>query len=108
MEHKPNPNLAPLDQGPFYAAKIQMGDLGTFAGVAVNRDNVVVTEEGTPIPGLFAVGAAAKSVFGGGYPGYGSHIGAALVFGYRAGRDVARLAAQRGSERGLEAEGVTR
>jgi succinate dehydrogenase/fumarate reductase flavoprotein subunit len=108
MEHKPNPNLAPLDQGPFYAAKIQMGDLGTFAGVAVNRDNVVVTEEGTPIPGLFAVGAAAKSVFGGGYPGYGSHIGAALVFGYRAGRDVARLAAQRGSERGLEPEGVTR
>lgn len=108
MEHKPNPNLAPLDKGPFYAAKIQMGDLGTFAGVAVNRDNVVVTEEGTPIPGLFAVGTAAKSVFGGGYPGYGSHIGAALVFGYRAGRDVARLAAKGGSERGLEAEGVTR
>ena len=103
LEHKPNPNLAPLDKGPFYAAKIQMGDLGTFAGVAVDGDNVVVTEEGTPIPGLFAVGAAARSVFGGGYPGYGSHIGAALVFGYRAGRDVARLAALRGAERGLEA-----
>lgn len=96
LEHRPNPNLAPLDKGPFYAAKIQMGDLGTFAGIAVDRDNVVVTEEGTPIPGLFAVGAAARSVFGGGYPGYGSHIGAALVFGYRAGRDVARLAAERG------------
>ncbi|NUP75385.1 MAG: FAD-binding protein, partial [Sinomonas sp.] len=102
LEHRPNPNLAPLDQGPFYAAKIQMGDLGTFAGVAVDRDNVVVTEEGTPIPGLFAVGAAARSVFGGGYPGYGSHIGAALVFGYRAGRDVARLAAERGVGRGVE------
>ena len=48
-------------------------------------------------PGLLAVGAAAVSVFGGGYPGYGSHIGPALVFGYRAGRDVARLAAERGT-----------
>ncbi|GGC83309.1 dehydrogenase [Tersicoccus solisilvae] len=95
LEHRPNPNLAALDKGPYYAAKIQMGDLGTFAGVAVDRDNVVVTAEGAPIPGLFAVGAAARSVFGGGYPGYGSHIGAALVFGYRAGRDVARLAAER-------------
>ncbi|GAA2199759.1 FAD-dependent oxidoreductase [Sinomonas flava] len=100
MDHRPNPNLAPLDKGPFYAAKIQMGDLGTFAGVAVDSDNTVVTEEGAPIPGLFAVGAAARSVFGGGYPGYGSHIGAALVFGYRAGRDIARLAAERGAARG--------
>ncbi|WP_217496154.1 hypothetical protein [Arthrobacter sp. 24S4-2] len=39
------------------------------------------------------------SVFGGGYPGYGSHIGPALVFGYRAGRDIARLAAGRGVDR---------
>ncbi|BCT75149.1 4-oxocyclohexanecarboxylate desaturase II [Sinomonas cyclohexanicum] len=101
MEHKPNPNLAPLDKGPYYAAKIQMGDLGTFAGIAVDSDNLVVTEEGTPIPGLLAVGAAARSVFGGGYPGYGSHIGAALVFGYRAGRDVARLASARENGRGI-------
>ena len=97
LEHKPNPNLAPLDRGPFYAAKIQMGDLGTFAGVAVDADSTAVTAEGAPIPGLYAVGAAARSVFGGGYPGYGSHIGAALVFGYRVGRDIARLAAARGA-----------
>ena len=70
MEHKPNPNLAPLDKGPYYAAKIQMGDLGTFAGIGVNERSEVTTEEGTAIPGLIAVGAAAVSVFGGGYPGY--------------------------------------
>jgi hypothetical protein len=45
------------------------------------------------------VGAAAVSVFGGGYPGYGSHIGPALVFGYRAGRDIARLAGERNADR---------
>lgn len=91
-EHKPNPNLATLDRAPYYAAEMRMGDLGTFAGIAVDGDSRVVTESGQPIPGLYAVGAAAVSVFGGGYPGYGSHIGAALVFGYRAGRDVAGAA----------------
>jgi len=89
--HKPNPNLAPLDKAPYFAAKIQMGDLGTFAGIAVDHNDQVVDSSDTPIPGLFAAGSAAVSVFGGGYPGYGSHIGPALVFGYRAGRDIAKL-----------------
>lgn len=99
MEHKPNPNLAPLDQGKFYAARIQMGDLGTFAGLGINDRSEVLTKEGHAVPGLYAVGAAAVSVFGGGYPGYGSHIGPALVFGYRAGRDIAKHAAERGAIR---------
>jgi hypothetical protein len=97
--HKPNPNLAPLDKGPYYAAKIQMGDLGTFAGIEVNENNQVVNRSGEAVPGLLAVGAAAVSVFGGGYPGYGSHIGPALVFGYRAGRDIVKLAAKGDLER---------
>ncbi len=99
MGHKPNPNLAPLDKGPFYAAKIRMGDLGTFAGLGINERSEVVTEDGQAVPGLYAVGAAAVSVFGGGYPGYGSHIGPALIFGYRAGRDIAQHAAERGTIR---------
>ena len=86
------------------AAKIQMGDLGTFAGVGVNENSEATTAEGAAIPGLLAVGAAAVSVFGGGYPGYGSHIGPALVFGYRAGRDVAMLAAARGVDRAATVE----
>lgn len=89
LEHKPNPNLAPLSTPPFYATKVRMGDLGTFAGIDVDADGAVLAEAG-PIPGLYAVGSSAVSVFGGGYPGYGSHIGPALVFGYRLGRDLAR------------------
>lgn len=89
--HKPNPNLAPLEKAPYYAAKIRMGDLGSFAGIEVNNSSAVVDATGNAIPGLFAVGAAAASVFGGGYPGYGSHIGPALVFGYRMGRDIREL-----------------
>jgi len=72
-----------------------MGDLGTFAGLGINDRSEVLTKEGRAVPGLYAVGAAAVSVFGGGYPGYGSHIGPALVFGYRAGRDIAKHAAER-------------
>lgn len=90
MTHKPNPNLAELKKAPYYAVKIRMGDLGSFAGLDVDNDAAVLTTEGQRIPGLHAVGAAAVSVFGGGYPGYGSHIGPAMIFGYRLGRDIGR------------------
>lgn len=88
MEHKPNPNLAPITKAPFYAVKIKVGDLGTYTGLAVDEESRVVTESGAPIDGLYAVGTAAVSVFGGGYPGYGANIGPAMVFGYRVGRDI--------------------
>jgi len=102
MDHKPNPNLAPLDKAPYYAAKVRMGDLGTFAGIDVDERHAVVRPDGSRIPGLYSVGAAAVSVFGGGYPGYGSHIGPALVFGYRLGRDIASLAAESGRAEALK------
>ena len=95
MEHKPNPNLAPIDIAPYYAVKVQMGDLGTYAGLAVNDRSEVVTSTGEGVPGLYAVGSAAVSVFGGGYPGYGANIGPAMVFGYQVGRDIAAHAAER-------------
>ena len=95
MEHKPNPNLATIDTGPYYAVRIEMGDLGTYAGLAVNTRSEVVTTDGAAIPGLYAVGTAAVSVFGGGYPGYGANIGPAMVFGYQVGRDIAAHAAER-------------
>lgn len=90
-DHKPNPNLATLEKAPYYAVKIQMGDLGSFAGIDVDDHSAVIDTAGEPIRGLYSVGASAVSVFGGGYPGYGSHIGPALVFGYRMGRDIAKL-----------------
>lgn len=97
MEHKPNPNLEPLDTAPYFAVQIQMGDLGTYAGLKVNDRSEVVKEDGSAIPGLYAVGTAAVSVFGGGYPGYGANIGPAMVFGYLTGRDIAKHAAERAS-----------
>lgn len=90
MEHKPNPNLAPIDKAPFYAVKITMGDLGTYAGLVVDDENRVVNESGDPVEGLYAVGTSAVSVFGGGYPGYGANIGPAMVYGWDVGKRLAR------------------
>ncbi|NKY33085.1 FAD-dependent oxidoreductase [Nocardia speluncae] len=94
MAHTPNPNLEPIDKGPYYAARIQMGDLGAYSGLAVDPHSRVLDQDDRPIPGLFAAGSAAVSIFGGGYPGYGANIGPALVFGYTIGRDAAGLARQ--------------
>lgn len=91
--HKPNPNLAPLTQAPFYAVRIELGDLGTFAGLSVDHSSRVLDADHDPIPGLYAVGSAAVSPFMGGYPGYGAMIGPAMVFGYAAGHDIATSSA---------------
>jgi len=88
MAHKPNPNLAELKKAPYYAIKISMGDLGSFAGLAVDGSARVLNAQGTPIPGLYAGGTAAVSVFGGGYPGFGSNLGPGLVQGYLAAREL--------------------
>lgn len=88
-KHTPNPNLAPLDTGPYYAVRIGVGDLGTYAGLSVDADGRVLDAAGATIRGLHAVGTAAVSVFGGAYPGYGANIGPGMVLGYLVGRDIA-------------------
>jgi succinate dehydrogenase/fumarate reductase flavoprotein subunit len=88
-EHRPNPSLAPIVRPPFFAAEIRPGDLGTFAGLEVNGAGEVLDREGQPIPGLFAAGAAATSVFGGSYPGPGANLGPAMTIGFLIGRAVA-------------------
>jgi succinate dehydrogenase/fumarate reductase flavoprotein subunit len=87
--HSPNPCVAPLDQGPFYAIKLVLGDLGTFAGVRTDEHARALRSDGLPVPGLYVVGNDALSVMGGNYPGGGITLGPALTFGYIAGRHLA-------------------
>ena len=51
-----------------------------------------------PIPGLFAVGNDAASIFGGSYPGAGATLGPAMTFGYLSGAKISRKAAKQISE----------
>ncbi len=93
--HTPNPCLAPLDQGPFYAVRVIPAELGTFAGIATNADAQVIDQVGAAIDGLYAVGNDAASVMGGTYPAAGITIGPAMTFGYIAGRHAAGVTANR-------------
>ena len=79
---KPNPNLGPIEQGPFYAVPIFPGDVGTAGGVVADEYARVLREDGSVIPGLYAVGNSTASVFGRCYPGAGASIGASFTFGF--------------------------
>ncbi|MGV6875031.1 FAD-dependent oxidoreductase [Pseudochelatococcus sp. B33] len=91
-DHKPNPAVAPVEQAPFYAVRLEMGDLGTFDGLRTTVPGEVVDREGRAIPGLFAVGNDRASVMGGNYPGAGITLGPAMTFGWVTGRYLAGIA----------------
>lgn len=90
-DHKPNPGVGPIEQGPFYALKVIMGDLGTFDGLQTTVQGQVLDRNDTPIPGLYAVGNDRASIMGGNYPGAGITLGPAMTFGYVTGRHLAEL-----------------
>lgn len=86
---QPNPNLAPIARGPFYAMPLYPGEIGTKGGLLTDRDARVLNDAGQPIEGLYCIGNNSASVMGPSYPGAGSTLGPAMTFGYRA---VAHLA----------------
>jgi len=92
LQH-PNPCVAPIEQGPFYAVKVQPGCFGTFAGLKVNQHAQVLGESGQAIPGLYAAGGDMASIMGGHYPAGGINLGPALTFGYIAARHIAGITA---------------
>jgi succinate dehydrogenase/fumarate reductase flavoprotein subunit len=88
-EHKPNPSLAPIEKGPFYAIKVLPGSFGTFAGLKADPHARVLAADGNPIPGLYVAGSDQANVMGGHYPSGGINIGPAMTFGYVAARHAA-------------------
>ena len=87
--HHPNPCVAPIEHGPFYAVKVLPGSFGTFAGLKTNGSRRCSVRDDRPIPGLYAVGTDMASVMGGFYPSGGINLGPAMTFGYIAGRHAA-------------------
>jgi len=88
-EIAPNPCLAPIVDGPFYAVQVHVGDLGTYAGISTNGHAQVLDGNKRPIPGLYAAGNDALSIMGGNYPGPGITLGPAMTFGWIAARHMA-------------------
>ncbi len=85
----PNPCLGRVEAPPFYAVKIDLGDLGTKGGLKTDSDARVLNTEGATIEGLYAVGNSAGSPFGDCYPGGGGTLGPATIFAYIAARHIA-------------------
>ncbi|WP_418956466.1 FAD-dependent oxidoreductase [Streptomyces tritici] len=79
-----NPNLAPLDKGPFHAIPVHPGDIGTKGGLVTDADARVLREDGTPVEGLYAAGNCSAAVMGDTYPGPGATIGPAMAFAWAA------------------------
>jgi succinate dehydrogenase/fumarate reductase flavoprotein subunit len=87
---QPNPCLAPIENGPFYAVRVVPGSFSSFIGVETDANARVVDREMQPIPGLYAVGNDAASVMGGFYPAGGINLGPAMTFGFIAGLTIAK------------------
>ena len=88
--HGPNKALSPLDAPPYFAARFVLSDLGTKGGLVTDPAGRVLREDGAPIPGLYAAGNTAASVFGSVYPGPGAPLGSAMVFAALAVEDLRR------------------
>ena len=86
----PNPCLGPVEKGPFTAYRVVIGDLGTKGGVLTDEHARALREDGSVIEGLYAAGNVSASVMGRTYPGPGSTIGPAAVFGLIGARHMAR------------------
>jgi len=84
---QPNPCLGPIKTGPFYAMKVDPGDFGTLGGMVTTPNAEVVSEEGAPIAGLYAVGNCSAAVLPT-YPGPGSTLGPAMTFAYQAAKHI--------------------
>ena len=84
----PYRTLGMIDQGPYYAVKMESGALGTSGGPKTNGNAQVLDWDGNPIAGLYAAGNAMAGVLGEAYGGAGGTLGPGMTFGYIAGRHL--------------------
>nr|WP_293245311.1 FAD-dependent oxidoreductase [Panacagrimonas sp.] len=91
---KPNPCLGPIEKAPFYAVRLDAGEIGTKGGLITDDRARVLRDDGSAIEGLYAIGNTSAAVMGPTYAGAGSTLGPAMTFGYVAANDLARTAAR--------------
>ncbi len=90
--HGPNPTLGELSKAPYYAVRVDLGDIGTTGGLKTDKHGRVLDTANEPIMGLYAIGNCSGGVTGGSYPGAGGTLGPAMTFGFRAADHIAENA----------------
>ncbi|MDQ2753933.1 MAG: FAD-binding protein, partial [Actinomycetota bacterium] len=85
-----NPNMGPIEAGPYYALQVVPADLGTKGGLRCDPHARVLRKDGEAIPGLYAAGNTMAAWSRHAYPGPGTPIGSCLAFAYLAVTDILR------------------
>lgn len=87
--NEPNPVLGPVEQAPFHGFRLRFVGTGIgTSGVHIDGDGHVLTEGGTPLPGLYAVGScAALTTVGTGYNS-GIALGRGLTLAHLVSREL--------------------
>ncbi|CAB3787969.1 3-oxosteroid 1-dehydrogenase [Paraburkholderia caffeinitolerans] len=91
---KPNPCLGPIERAPFYALRLDPGEIGTKGGLRTDAHARVLRPDESVIEGLYAIGNTSAAVMGKTYPGPGSTIGPAMTFGFVAANHIAAACAE--------------
>lgn len=82
--HRPHPNLGPVERGPFFGMRITMVSTGIgLSGITIDPYGRALTPEGDPIPGLYAAGAAAAFTSSGIAYNSGFSLSRAISLGWR-------------------------
>jgi succinate dehydrogenase/fumarate reductase flavoprotein subunit len=92
-DHRPNPCLGEIRTPPFCALPVWPAEIAVSTGLATDGDARVIDAQGRPLSGLYACGNDMASIMKGTYPGPGTTLGPAIVFGYRAAMHAAKMKA---------------
>lgn len=88
--HKPSTILGPVEDPPFYGMPMRLvGTAVGAAGVHAGTDGQALRPDGSPIPGLYAIGAAAAFTTSGTGYNSGMALSRAITFGYLVAEHVA-------------------
>ena len=86
--------MTAITEPPFYALRMQSMLCVSVGGLNVDVNSQVLSEDRTPIPGLYAVGNTAGGLFGVDYneaPVPGVSLGRCVTFGKLLGEHLATL-----------------
>jgi len=86
--------LRPVEKPKFYAARMQCSAFGSLGGIKINHRTEVLDKDWHKIPGLYAAGTDACTIYGDSYPFIlpGNTMGFAVNSGRIAGEIAAEYA----------------
>ena len=85
--------MQPIEKGPFYCCRQNVGAYGSVGGILINHKTEVMDQDSRVIPSLYAVGTDACNIYGESYPFIlsGNTMGFCLNSGRIAGENAAIL-----------------